>query len=429
MISVNMNPTEGLLRSAVFCAVLCLILPALISVAPARAQVELFSGTENLVTLEADNASLTSVFQILTEKSGWNIVTGPSVEGRRISIRVIDVPVGEAFDLVVKASGLAYEKIGSSILVEDPENLGEEASLQSFVVKLNYADAGEVKETLQDLAPFVNADVGGNQLIIIAGPRVKGEILDVIAEIDQPAVQVMLQAKLIEVSVDDVIQMGIDWDKLNSVTNIIVEGEPAPNDPNSFPEKMPYEIRDLTKSTLSRQLKAFEVVVDFLINDGKAKLLADTKLATMNNRPATIHIGDIVPYVVTTYAAGAAGVTEQAKIEKEKVGIKLNITPHVSDDGYITTTVEPEVSSIIGFVGPNDEIPWVKTRKASTMVRVKDGETIIIAGLLNEEKTTQISKFPILGHIPILGKLFQHTYINNKKTDLIVEITPQIIDG
>jgi type II secretory pathway component HofQ len=105
----------------------------------ASAQVELYTGSENLVTLEADNASLTSVFQVLTEKSGWNIVTGPSIEGRRISIRVVDVPVEEAFDLVVKAAGLGYEKIGSSILVEDPELLGEEASLQSFVVKLNYS--------------------------------------------------------------------------------------------------------------------------------------------------------------------------------------------------------------------------------------------------------------------------------------------------
>jgi type IV pilus assembly protein PilQ len=429
MMSVKRKAFNVLRRSVIICAIFCqmMLLTALTGLA--TAQVELYTGQENLVTLEADDASITSIFQVLTEKSGWNIVTGPSVEGRRISIRLIEVPVEEALDLVVKAAGLGYEKIGSSILVEDPERLGEEASLQSFVVKLNYADASEVRDILKDLTPFVNADVGGNQLIIVAGPRMKGEILDVIGEIDQPAVQVMLQAKLVEVSVDDLIKMGVDWDKLNSITNIIAEGTPDAVEPNAMPEKMPFEVRDLSKSTLSRQLKAFEVVLDFLINDGKAKLLADTKLATMNNRQATIHIGDIVPYVVTTYAAGAAGVTEQAKIEKEKVGIKLNITPHVSDDGYITTAVEPEVSSIIGFVGPNDEIPWVKTRKASTTVRVKDGETIVIAGLLNEEKTTQISKFPILGQIPILGKLFQHTYINTKKTDLIVEITPRIIES
>jgi type II secretory pathway component GspD/PulD (secretin) len=372
------------------------------------------------------------VFQVLTEKSGWNIVTSPGIEERRISIRIVDVPVEEAFDIVVKASALGYEKIGSSILVAEPELLEEEASLSAFVIKLNFADAVEVTDILKDMTPFVKADVGGNQLVVIAGPKVKSDILDVVAEIDRPAVQIMLEAKLIEVSVDDLLQMGIDWDKLNSVTNIIAEGIPDPSAPDQQPEEMPFKIKDLGSlklSQFSRQMETFELVLDFLINDGKAELLADTKLATMNNRTANIHIGDIVPYVVTTYAAGAAGVTEMARIEKERVGIKLNVTPHASEDGYITTRIEPEVSSIIGWVGPNADIPWVKTRKATTSVRVKDGETIIIAGLLNEEKTQQISKFPILGHIPVIGKLFQHTFINTKKTDLIVEITPRIIEG
>jgi type II secretory pathway component GspD/PulD (secretin) len=392
-------------------------------------QLEFYSGESNLVTLEVDNASITSVFQVLTEKSGWNIVTSPGVEDRRISIRVIDVPVEEAFDLVVKAAALGYERIGSSILVAEPDQLGEEASLSAFVVKLNFADAAEVTAILKDMTPFVKPDIGGNQLVCIAGPKVKSEILDVIREIDQPPVQIMLEARLIEVSVDDLIEIGVDWDQLNSITNIVAEGTPCPSPPDVFPEEMPFEIRDLGGTTLSRQLKAFNVTLDFLIHDGKAELLADTKLVTMNNRTADIHIGDIVPYIVTTYAAGASGVTEQAKIEKEKIGIKLSITPYVSDDGFITTRIEPEVSSIIGWVGPNADIPWVKTRKATTNVRVKDGETIVIAGLLNEEKTTQISKLPILGHIPVLGKLFQHTMINEKKTDLIVEITPKLIEG
>jgi type II secretory pathway component GspD/PulD (secretin) len=424
---VEMMVKSSVLRAhllAVFCLASLLVLWS-----RASAQVELFSGGENLVTLDADNASLSSIFQVLTEKSGWNIVTGPSVEDRKISVRVVDVPVEEAFDLVVKAAGLGYEKIGGSILVEDPQSLGEEASLQAFVIPLNYADATEVKEILKDMSPFVRADAGGNQLVVIAGPKVKGEILDIVAKIDRPVVQVVLQAKLVEVSVDDLLRMGIDWDKLNSVTNIIAEGIPDPSSPNQLPEEMPYEVRDLGGSTMSRQLKAFEVVVDFLINEGKAKLLADTKLTTMNNREANVHIGDIVPYVVTTYAAGTGGVTEMARIEKEKVGIKMKITPHVSEDGFITTRIEPEVSSIIGWVGPNNDIPWVKTRQATTTVRVKDGQTIVIAGLLNEEKTTQISKLPILGHIPILGKLFQHSMISTKKTDLIVEITPKIITG
>ena len=381
-------------------------------------------GIDNLVTLEAHDASLTSVLQTLTEKSGLNIITGHSVEERRISIRIKNVPVEEAIALVVKAAGLGYARVGSSILVETGEVLGEDASLSPYVIKLDYADAVEVQEMLQDLSPHIQVDVGGNQLVIRANPKARREISKIIKEIDKPPVQVMLRAKLIEVQVDALARMGIDWDKLNSITTVVTEGIPEPSAPNALPEDMPFEIRDITKSTLSRQLEVFQITLDLLINEGSAEILADTKLATLNNREATIHIGDIVPYVITGYG----GLTEELQVEREEVGIKLRITPHVNDDGYITTRVEPEVSTIVGWVGPNNEIPWVKTRTATTTVRVKDGETIIIAGLLSEEETTQISKVPLLGDLPLLGKLFQHTVKNKKKTDLIIEITPKVLE-
>jgi len=417
----------GLLSNLILC-----ILIATLTIAPARAEAK--NMLENLVTLEVDNASLISVLQILTEKSGLNIVTGPSVEARTISLRIVDVPVEEALDLVVKAVGLGYEKIGNSIVIETPEVLGKDANLSSLVIQLDYADAWEVQDMLRDLYPHVQVDLGGNRLVIRASPKVRGEILNIIDGIDKPSQQVMLQAKLTEVSVDALFKLGIDWDKINSITTIVTEGKPAPVEPDAFPEEMPFEIMDhndfVDKAhTIHRQLKAFEVVLDLLINEGEAQILADTKLATMNNREATIHIGDIIPYVVTTYAAGAGGVTEMAQVEKEKVGIKLKITPHVNDDGFIITKIESEVSSIVGFRGPNDEIPWVKTRLASTTVRVRDKETILIAGLLNEDETLEISKLPLLGHIPVLGKLFQHTVESKRKTDLIVEITPQVIKG
>lgn len=260
--------------------------------------------------------------------------------------------------------------------------------------------------------------------MIRANPKARREISKIIKEIDKPPVQVMLRAKLIEVQVDALARMGIDWDKLNSITTVVTEGIPEPSAPNALPEDMPFEIRDITKSTLSRQLEVFQITLDLLINEGSAEILADTKLATLNNREATIHIGDIVPYVITGYG----GLTAELQVEREEVGIKLRITPHVNDDGYITTRVEPEVSTIVGWVGPNNEIPWVKTRTATTTVRVKDGETIIIAGLLSEEETTQISKVPLLGDLPLLGKLFQHTVKNKKKTDLIIEITPKVLE-
>jgi type II secretory pathway component GspD/PulD (secretin) len=405
-----------------FLAVL-LVMPGIV-----RAQVEVEMTAEDLVSLEAYNASLTSVLQILTEKSGLNIVTGPNVEEKTLSIRIEDISLDEAIDMVVRASGFTYERIGNSVLIETREVLGDDANVTSFVVQLEHADALEVQDMLRDLSKFVQVDMSGNRLVVQSSPKMKGEILDVIDQVDQPALQVMLEAKLMEVSVDDLMELGIDWNKINSFTTILAEGDFVdPSRTNNLPDEMPYERTKFFRwdsLKWNRQLEALEIV---LIQEGSAKILANTKLATMNNRQADIHIGDIVPYVVTSFAAGTGGVTEMVTIEREKVGIKLRIVPKVNEDGYITTRVEPEVSSIIGWRGPNNEIPWVKTRTASTVVRVKDGEKIVIAGLLNEDESIQVTKLPILGHIPVLGNLFQHSATNRKKTDLIIEITPQII--
>ena len=120
------------------------------------------------------------------------------------------------------------------------------------------------------------------------------------------------------------------------------------------------------------------------------------------------------------------GVIE-VSVEREEVGVEVTVTPRASGDGHITAIVEPNVSSIVSFVGPNNEIPWTKERRATTQVRVKDGQTFMLAGLLTEDTTNDVTKVPILGDIPILGHIFRHTREEVKKADLIIKITPSII--
>ncbi|MCK4512027.1 type II and III secretion system protein, partial [bacterium] len=137
-----------------------------------------------------------------------------------------------------------------------------------------------------------------------------------------------------------------------------------------------------------------------------------------------IHIGDVIPYTVSgVSSAGAVEVT----VEREKVGVTVSVTPRATGDGHITVLVEPNVSSIVGWKGPNDEIPWTKERRASTQVRVENGETFLIAGLMNEDSSTEEVKVPLLGDIPILGYLFKHVRDSRKTSDLIIRITPTII--
>src|SRR5580765_9019432 len=167
--------------------VLAAFAATLLHAAPARAEVDL--GPK--VSLDADDALLPAVLKILAEKGNLNIVTGPGVASGHITIHLKDVPVEQAVNLVVRAAGLAYERIGNSILVAESKSLQEETGLSSYTIELKYADASEVKVALSGITEKIQVDTGGNRLIIVTSPRVISEIQHIIAEMDKPARQVM----------------------------------------------------------------------------------------------------------------------------------------------------------------------------------------------------------------------------------------------
>ena len=387
-----------------------------------------------LVTLDAEDAYLPSVLKILAEKGDLNIITGPGVTGERLSIHMKNVPIDQAVNLVVRAAGLAYERIGNSILVADAKSLKEETGLSSYVIDLKFADAEDVRDAIKDLAAEVQIDRGGNRLIIVTSPRVIAEIQSVVQVLDVPARQVMLEARVIEVSTDDAKELGIDWDLLNRQGFIFAEGnydssigvgdrianiKVFPNTPGT------HDIFQL--KNFSRIGQVYRVAIDLLIHDGNARVLANPKIATLNGHEASMLIGQRIPFTVsgTTFAGGGAAPTEH--VEKEEVGVKLNITPLINADGYITTIIKPEVSSVVAFTGTNNDLPIISTRQASTTVRLKDGNSVIIGGLLSEDKTNTVTKVPILGSIPGLGYLFQHQNSTLRKLDLVIEVTPRIL--
>jgi type IV pilus secretin PilQ/predicted competence protein len=358
------------------------------------------------------------------------------VTGGRISIHMKNVPVEQAVNLVVRAAGLAYERIGNSVLVADAQALKEETGLSSYVVELRYADANEVKSALKQLTDQIEVDHSGNRLIVVTSPRVIAEIEEVVRVVDVPVQQVMLEARIVEVSTDAAKKLGVDWDLLNRQSVLFIEGQnPDASGPGKLPSEVNNEsIRKGRKATelgaMSRQIKSFEVALDLLISEGNARVLANPKIATLNGREASMLIGNRIPFTVTGVVSGGgagAGVTTQKLVEREEVGIKLRITPTINPDGYITTVINPEVSSVTGFTGEFNDLPIVSTRQASTTVRLKNGNSVIIGGLLSEEKTTNVTKVPILGSIPGLGFLFQHHNITSNKKDLVIEVTPHIL--
>ena len=409
------------------------------------------------INIHAVDTYLPALLQMLAEQSGYNIVTGPNVnEKDKLTIHIENVPIDQAINMVVRASGLSYEILGNSILVASQEKLTEDVGITPQVITLQYANAEEVSSLLMNITDQITVDRAGNKLLINASPKKIAEIQSIIEKIDVPAVQIMLEAKLIEVTLSEEDKNGIDWAKLSQFQLILAEsgmpldlgngattGSLLPGSSfemddqgnvletlegqtlGQLPESMTFQrLSGENDFGLSRQLTAFDITLDLLLKNNKASVLANSQVVTLNGHSATIRMVDIVPYILSS-----GGVGGQVQVQRTEVGVKLDITPTVNTDGFITTTVTPEVSSIYDFIGPDRNIPWEKKRVTTTTVRSQDGESIIIGGLLNGSKINVQSKVPLLWRIPwgIGQRFFTHTSQITSTTDLIIQITPKIV--
>ena len=393
-------------------------------------------GLMTVVSIDAEDTYLPSVLSILAEKSNYNIVTGPGVsKEERISIHLKDTPIDEAMNLVVRAAGLSYEIVGNSFLVATSKKLQERVGQNPWVLSLQYANAEVVKKLLSDFPAQIQVDQSGNKLLIISTPKVKTDIERVIIDIDKASLQITLAARIIEVSVEDEERLGINWSKLSTGTALhVFEGEIQPGTDyasaisalgqrsqqyNAF---SPFNTVD-GWGKMWRSQMVYEIALDWLLKNAVADVLTNTKVVTMNAMPAMIELVDVVPYVTSS-----GGVGGQVSVQREEVGIKLTILPQVNTDGYITVKILPEVSSIFEFIGPDQTIPRIVRRTAEMTVRVKNHQSIIVGGLMGLTALKTNHKVPFFGDIPYVGNLFRYQVVSHKKTDLIIEITPHILE-
>mgnify|MGYP001199213019 CR=1 FL=1 len=407
-----------------------------------------------LVSIHAEDTHLPALLAILASESGYNIVTGPNVQSdNKLTIHLDNVPIDQAVNLVIRAAGLSYEIVGKSILVANQAKIDEDVGATPHVMSLLYANAVDVAEMLKDVTipeKDISIDTTGNKLLVSASPKKIAEVQEIVEKIDEPSTQIMLEARLIEVVLNETEELGLDWEKLAQTSVIIAEGLPIADftgnsnlEGSLYPGDSwdPVNLQKIIGKTplsdlppdqywqggtginkFGRQLTAFDVTLDMLLKDNRAEILTNSQVVTVNGHEAMIEMVDEIPYLASS---GGEGNTN-FQVAKESVGIKLKILPYVNADGFITTKITPEVSSIIDWTSQG--YPWTKKRISETTVRVKDGETIVIAGLISNEKLKTEVKVPLLWRIPIIGKRwFTHTQDMNKKTDLIIQVRPTIV--
>jgi len=409
------------------------------------------------ISIDAEDANISTVISNMAKLSNCNIVLATQVANeagktkkgeKKITIHLKNIPIEQALSLVVKSIGLSYRLIGdNTFLVGEKKQIEEEIGERTYVIPLNYVDVDKLTKALKILPGEATPIEGQNTVLLKANPETYAEIAKVIKEIDQPQKQVEIRARLIEVSITEAKKYGIDWSKLNRLTTILAEdpvnqnGVGLPFDYSDATGAMPHgnlnnQLGQLPQNQyfqkingfsdighFSRQLTAFDITIDWLLQNNAAKILTDTRITALNGEEGYIHIGEVVPYVIQDKNT----TTGQIQVQKEQVGIMLTVKPTINKDNQITTKIEPEVSSVQELVG--GYIPRTKVRKITSTVTVKDGQRIVVGGLLSTNKVKHVSKVPFLGDLPYIGKLFRHLQTEMNKTDLIIEITPHIVTG
>ena len=344
-----------------------LILGFMLGVAVLGAQT---SSLTKPVTLNSIDEPLSSVLSTLARLSNTNIVLATDQAGgtdkdmeKRVTISIRDVPIETAVSLVARSTGLSYRVIGNNtFLVGTKQNISEEAGERSNIIYLNNLDAAKVSQALANSEGKIVPLEGQNALMVYGNPDTFNSIKELVESIDTEQKQIEIRVRLIEVSLTDSKKFGIDWSRLNHLTTIIAEdpvnasGAGLPfnytdetgrlpfGDPTDFeilPDQQYFQringFDDI--GHFSRQLTAFDITIDWLLENNAAKLLTDTRVTALNGVEAEIHIGEVVPFVVTDN-------DKQIQVEREEVGIMLKVIPTVNENGQITAQISPEVSSV-----------------------------------------------------------------------------------
>lgn len=302
---------------------------------------------------------------------------------------------------------------------DDSPSVSEaEDLIATEVFNLNFANAKDLEKTVSKLVSSdgkVGIDDRLNSIVVIDTAANLQRIGQVLRKLDVKAPQVMIEVLIVNVKLTDELKMGVDWTKLGDAKNYFTQGLNITGSAN------PYGKVTFSSTPGNWSLQG---LIDFVETNKDVRILANPKVLVLNNHTATIVAVDEIPYkeLSETSAGGSIGT-----VSFKEAGIKLEVTPQITNDGYIIMHIRPEQSAQTGtFTIDNSETPIIETRRTETTLRVRDGQTIIISGLRKSEPSVVESKIPILGDIPFIGVLFRKVDTDIIESELGVFITPHI---
>jgi len=379
---------------------------------------------EGRVTVRCVKADIHELLGEISKRTGANFALGDSVH-HDVSLNLVRLPVEAVIQGIASAYGLALSKVDNVYMLGEgvPTDLPSYRLSGTASFPLRYTRASEASGLLPTfLYSYLHVNQPQNAVVVTAPTQMLDKIEKDLRKIDLPPPQIMIEALAVEFAstrdLDQVVEARYgDVTGVGDLIGVPVEQRDAFL--QGFLQTREGEIR---YSTLGQVPKDFEARIRALESAGRAHVHAAPRMAAINGYPANIFIG-LRRFIRVQYLVGGL---VQEQIQGVDVGVKLAVTPWTGGDGEITVQVAPEVSNVRD-VDILTGLPVLAKRSASTKVRVKDGETIMIGGLTQKQTFATWSKIPVLGDLPLIGGLFRSRKVSETDSELVVFVTPHLL--
>lgn len=414
------------------------------------------------ITVNFKDEDLSNVMELFSATYGLNIVAGPDLVGE-VTINLFEAPVKSAFEQILATNGYGYTVQDNFILVASLEEIAgligspKPSQFHPRVLYLDHVKALDVAPMVAPLllpgeavveGPASNTgienitELGGNSqatremIVLYAGEVTTEKVLTLLTEIDVPPPQVLVEATLLSVELENASELGVDFTAFagidfqaltgtsTDVTNSITTG--TASGPQLQDWLMGANQQGFTRPNanglhigiMRNQLGMFIQAVESL---GNVTILTNPSVLVLNRQPAQVLVGRKIGYQTVT----ATETSTVQNIQFLEVGTSLVFRPYVSEDGYVRMEIKPKKSD--GVVSAQTGLPEETTTEVTSNIMVRSGNTIVIGGLMESTLQSEISQVPILGNLPVVGNLFRRVEESEKRNEIIVLLTPHIV--
>jgi len=389
---------------------------------------------QKTISITFRETPIDDVIRAIAEKANVDIIKSPQVTGT-VTATLTDVPLGEALDNILASHGYGYVADKNVIRIAPLSELAQkEELLVSKIYRITYADVKDVEKTLEKFISkrgSLSSSTSTSDIIVTDTESKIKAIETFIAHIDRITPQVLVEARIYDITAQNKLDLGIEWVAgRNTTLGSTIGGNPTAGHTNPFLTSGFDGTTDKT-STASEGFLRFGILNTHIDIDAQlraeqadinAKLLANPRILVLDNETALFDIVREIPYKETSTTGNTA--TETVKFKP--VGVKLKVTPHVTRDGMLRLHIMPEFGVIVSTDAVTN-VPTIDTRKVDTITLVKDGQTVVIGGLRKKDVIQQTNKIPLLGDLPLLGMLFRFEGEDTTNSEIVVFITPRII--